>query len=390
MEKITIPSDISDPIEVQNPDVSGWYITEHMSTADPNALGWLLAQGWQVWSTSSYSTIININTSTTTITYSLRRTRINSVKVLETLTNDYIAAYNEGRDVNDQRYDYAIDLYKKVIESIEEEFELLDPVGGSNVTALQEMIDGFDSDLTAFENKVRDTLVKMIAIEETTITALDTDEIALVNSFVAEETAATSQLFSLTDGIVDDYETAQKANINAKFDAELAKMNDSLVQRGMYNSTIAVPTANGIERERELALLSVDDTVAKQKILLQEQLASYQNGSRSRLSSFQTQIKEMVYSNKNQSNTRMYQARLALEKLLYDAMADKQTKKFSAQESIWKLVTEMIVQRISLRNEAVVKLCDFVERRTDSYPDLSTISDAVAKIGVGSVEGGSP
>jgi len=390
MEKIKYPDDISPPDDLPDPAVDGWYILEKMSTSDPNIIGWLVAQGWEIYETSSSSITYDGEAPIVNRYYYLKRTRIDSQKALKALTADYTTAYNEGRKLNDQRYDYAIDLYKKIIDSIEEEFTLMDPIGGTNAVALQTIIDGFDSDLTAFEAKVRASLSDMLDLEETTLTTLDTDETALVNSFLSTETTALSGLLSITTGIINDFETSQKAEINARFDSELAKVSGSLTTKGLYNTTIVSSTNAGIERERSRALLVVDDVTAKQKMALQEKLASYQSGLLSRMSSFQTQIKEMIYSYKTQANTRMYQARLTLEKLLYDAMADKQTKKFTAQESIWKLVTEMIVQRITLRNKAVSDLCEFVERRTDSYPDLASIGDAVSKIGVGSINGGTP
>ncbi len=390
MENITLPSDISDPVPVTAPTVDGWYKTEYMSTSDPNIIGWLTAQGWKVYDTSSSSITYTGEAPIVYRYYYLKRTSIDSARALVTLTADYIAAYNEGREINDQRYDYAISLYKQLITSLETEFTALETDDAVNETKLQDIIDDFDSDFTAFEVKVRASLSSMLTLEENTIADFDADEIALVNAFLSAETTATTALLAITDGIIDDYEASQKAEINARFDAELAKVSNSLTTKGLYNTTIVNSTNAGIERERSRALLAVDDALAKQKIALQEQLATYQSGSRSRMSSFQTQIKELVYSNINQANTRMYQARLTIEKLLYDGMKDKQTRQFTAQESLWKLINELTVKRLDMRNQAVVGLCTFVERRTDSYPDLTSIGDAVSKIGVGSIEGGTP
>src|SRR3990167_3139915 len=220
MDKLA-PAIQATPVTEQSvPSVSGWYTTQSTSGAFTSSeFAWLQAQGWR-------PTSIVISGGSTS--YTLTRRVLKPESVLNDLVSSYTYAYNTGRQLNDQRFDDLVVLYLSILDETEDTFNTLET-----------------------DDDTYETLV------ETIITALGTDHTA----YAAD-----------VDDDLDDWGTDLLAEINARFDAELSKAQQSLLDRGLYTSTMWTTISAGVERERTRALNQANDTIEQRQLELKHKV----------------------------------------------------------------------------------------------------------------------
>jgi DNA-binding transcriptional MerR regulator len=319
---------------------SRWYETESFEldvvNDDVDNLNWYIAQGWVA--TKDGAPVVTVDEDTkvtiTTQRYWMRRRGINPEKTLDSLIRSYTKAYNEGRMVNDQRYDDIVTIYTGMLDKTEDDlndlaqdyrdydnlvaiiladlevdFNTYQDVINGLLTVLSESHDNYQSLTDAFNTVIEsdnasytEAIENLLAIvradhseHETEILAKhaellsdNDDYAALVNSVVSlvasDYTTHARIVESLIssiqhdfnsfsgdmDGLLDDYGNSITARINTKFDNQLTSLRQGLVDRGMYNSTIWDSLIVGIERERELALTDLVDKITQQQVGLKQ------------------------------------------------------------------------------------------------------------------------
>lgn len=297
MDKI-IPLDYitdTDPVPITPRDATEWYDTVYIvintETKRDEQLVWLLAQGWIVWQLG----IFNVGQDDQYYAWWMKRRVISGEKVLTAMVEDYSAAYNEGRDLNDTRYDDIVSIYSLVADKMQDELILLDTKDATYDGLIEALITAIEADWTSHDAEV--------------------------------------------SGDLDNWGTSQVTRINTQFDSELSKAQNALVSQGMYNSTTWASVSAGIERERAVALNEFNDKLIVQQIGLEERL----------------------YAAKTQMRDRILQAR----------------------ERLFNVVHTAAMAREAMRERIITALCNFMERRTDSYPDLTAIGNAAAELGAG-------
>ena len=261
----------TDPIPEAVLNASGWFETEYLdieaTSSAAQYIEWYMAQGWTMlpttvaestsvpvfrwssytsdgmptppsfesigytpWTGSAYPTMsisqapgpISVTgqyTSTTTsvTTYHLTRRKLQAERVLQDMITEFTDAYNEGREINDTRYDELVTLYDVMLDKSEDEIEALNSDTDAHNVAIDAIIAQINADLAAYD----------------------------------------------PEGDLDGYGDSMRLQINTRFDNELAKAESSLVTRGMYNTTIWGSTSAGIERERTLTLTDLEDKIMK-------------------------------------------------------------------------------------------------------------------------------
>jgi len=229
MDKINPLSYITDtdPVAQAIQDVSGWYLTEYMTfdtgtSIAINSIQWYMAQGWAIISTESYE--VGAGTSTTTHTrFTMSRRKLQSELVLQDMITDFTKSYNEGRNINDRRYDELVALWNVALDKTEDELNNLGPDEYDSV--IQGLLDQLPADLASFETNL--------------------------------------------DGIMDNYGDSRRAAINVRFDSELSKAQQDLISKGLYTTVIWVTESAGIEREREQALTDFEDTYVERQVAIE-------------------------------------------------------------------------------------------------------------------------
>lgn len=151
--------------------------------------------------------------------------------VLKDMIAQFTRAYNEGRQINDERYDELVALYALMLSRTEDEANAF---AGLNV-------DDFKP------------LAKLV-----------TDEIK----------KAIEEYKSAVGNLPEDWMQSRIDEINRKFDALLAEAKSKMVSAGTYNSTVWPTTASGIERDRQIALNDLKDEMVTTKVDVYGKIAS--------------------------------------------------------------------------------------------------------------------
>lgn len=273
---------------------SAWYTSESTAGVFTAAeVGWLHAQGWK---TTTIVTQGGIST------YFLSRRIIRPEAVLQSLVQSYTAAYNEGRQLNDQRYDDLLVLYLSILDKTEDE---LNDDASSNTTHQ-----------------------------------------AAIEALIAQMQAAYAAYATEIGGDLDAWGTSLTTEVNARFDAESAKAQQALIDRGLYSGVMWTTVSAGVERERTRAL--------------------------------------------NDTSDKITQRRIELETRVYNEGAEMRSRIMSAYERLRAFLSGTLDRQLALRNAAAEALGRLVERREDSYPDLSEVGRLAAALGAGSPEAFSP
>jgi hypothetical protein len=159
---------------------------------------------------------------------SFKRRKLQSERVLQDMITEFTDAYNEGREINDRRYDELVALYDVMLDKTE-----------TAATTMESVVSGYDTLIAA------------------ALAALPTD--------FATHSADVS-------GLLDDFGESHRDRINTQFDNELAKARQDLTSRGMYNSTIWTSSSAGIETQRAKALTDLEDKITERQLASKDRL----------------------------------------------------------------------------------------------------------------------
>jgi len=284
----------TDPTDANTKDVSSWFTTETQNNVSDENIAWMLAQGW---------TITNSVTGEDgSITHTVTRTQVDSQKILTALVSDYTTAYNEGRRLNDSRYDEIVTLYSVMQDASQTDWQSRDEGNANAEAIILALTNALDSDYDSYEED--------------------------------------------TEDLLDDYGTSITDQINTRFDNLLTTAAQDLTDRGMYNSTVWTAVAAGIETQRSRALNDAEDKVAQTRVNLNHQL--------------------------------------------HQAKSTMRSKVIEATERVWVIIQRSADSRLAARNAVMTALLSFMERRTDSYPNLDEIGRLATALGAGNAAGFQP
>lgn len=162
----------------------------------------------------------------------LQRRRIQAENVLQDMVQSFTDAYNEGRQVNSDRYDEIVSLYALMLARTESE--------ANNVWAM-----------------------------------LSPDDFAPLAEMVTNAVRAALENYENSVGdLPADWMQSRIDEINDKFNALLAEAQAKMVSAGTYNSTVWPTTASGIERDRQKALNDLKDEMVTLKVEVYGKIAT--------------------------------------------------------------------------------------------------------------------
>jgi len=284
MDKIN-PSEYLQDFTLTNEDytsvVSPWYTTEYSSSLerDHNVTAWMLAQGWQ-----------QDQTAGGTITWTRRR--IDTERLLQDIIYSYVTAYNEGRYINDARYDDLVTLHAAVTDKTEDELNELE-----------------DDDAT-FNDLIEDILSEY-------------------RSNYDDHAADVS-------GDLDTWGETQRTRIDSAFDDRLAEDIEGLIDRGMYNSTLLNAVTAGNTRERAFADNDIEDKIVDKQLSLKERLYTLQATMQEKIFAARSRLVAMLHEQKS--------SRLALRNRVIEVLmnfAERRNDTYPPISEIGKLVADV-------------------------------------------------
>ena len=163
--------------------------------------------------------------------FKLKRRRIQSELVLNDMIAEFTKAYNEGRRLNNDRYNEIVQLYTLMLSRTENEANAF----------LAITVDDFKP------------LAKRV-----------TDAIE----------AALEDYRDSASAIPDDWNESRVAEINRRFDAKVAEAKAALVSNGTFNGSVWPTVEAGIERDRQYALNDLKDELVTLKVEVAGRIAT--------------------------------------------------------------------------------------------------------------------
>ena len=164
-------------------------------------------------------------------TVRLARRRIQAERVLNDMVQTFTDAYNEGREMNNERYDELVACYLLLLQETKAKTDLFADLDTSDFKPLADRVtDAIKNAMEEYKNSV--------------------------------------------GTLPDDWMQSRIDEINRKFDALLAEAMQKMVTAGTYNSTVWPTTASGIERDRQNALNALKDDMVTLKVEVMGRIAS--------------------------------------------------------------------------------------------------------------------
>lgn len=243
--------------------------------------------------------------------------------------------------------------------------------------------------------------------------------------------------------MLDGYGDSLREQINKRFDALLSTQRQGLISRGLYNSTVWNRVESGIEADRSTALSDLEDKIAQQKIGVKTgaydrrfKVRGAELDAKSRKTSITSGLHEQLFRFHDQKlrvhaqGLQVKNNRLALHdqamkitdqglrinseklrvhdqklrvigdkvKIRSEAFASKyksigllssiyetnSTFRMNLAESKQRLGAQILSGKMGLaeaRNSILTSMVNFMERRSDEYPGLESLSAIAAQLG---------
>ena len=180
----------------------------------------------------------------------LRRRKLQAESVLKDMIKSFTDAYNEGREVNNARYDELVSLYALMLSRTEDEANAY----ATSDFNLQPLIDELKKSLEDALKAYRDQ----------------------------------------ANNLPDDWLKSRIDEINRKFNALVGQTKSKMVSEGTYNSTVWPTTLSGIERDRQYALTALKDETVKLRLEVYGDIAKITAGVGQQLVDAQVRIFEAL------------------------------------------------------------------------------------------------
>jgi len=249
MDKIDISSYLTDyTITDKVPStVLDFLVVEYvyMIAPSPQLFNWFMAHGWGA-STYSFS-----DPSVITDYAIMQRVQFNETAVFQKMVTEFTNAYNEGRTLNDQRYDEILAVYTAMLDKTEDAMNLL------------------ETDEDTFESLVN----------------------AVISNLSTEYTTHDTEI----SGDLDDWGDSQRTRIETQFDNLLASKQSEMISRGLVSTTSWDAIEVGIERERADALTVLEDKIVEAQLNLDKYLYQAQVDIRMKFLDARSRLMDMLH-----------------------------------------------------------------------------------------------
>ena len=310
--------------DMLTPWAATWWTTGTITSIPGDSVGWMLAQGWVITGVS-----YDGSTVPPTATYAMTKEKFNTTTVLQHLLNDFNLNRNNAKWANEVRYNEVVQHWAGSLAWTEQYMDTQADTQTSHVNV-------FLADLTSYMDEI-DTDIDLA----TTNTAL------LANDYGTHDDTATAFL--------NDLGNTELARINEKFTGSLTTQLQHLTDNGMYGSVVAADLQARNTRDANEEIGALNDRLNREKWENEHRLYGQQVDMRK----FTTEDKHRTIVEK----MNVAQARLA-------GLGSKHAEDM-----------QLMKYMIDTRNQFLVGLYGFVERRDDIGPEWNALAQIVAGLG---------
>jgi len=276
----------------------------------------------------------------------LRRRKMQSELVLNDMIASFTRAYNEGRTVNNARYDELVALYALMLAHTEDELNAI-PLDAINEDDFRNLSD-------EIAQSIRDA--QTIAPDD-------------LRSYVEEAIANVREAIRFFKEnalpIPANWYDSRVAEINRQFDNKIAQARAKMVADNTYNGTVWANVESGFERDRQYALTDLADTMVTLKIDTYGKITGTTADAETKLADILTRLKNLE-GVQAEIEVKIGNIRMAL---------------LEAASRIIDGIHKRRIGMSELRNTVLKWMFDFMERRDDDYPGLEQLATIAERLG---------
>lgn len=279
-------------------------------------------------------------------TVTLTRRKMQSELVLNDMIASFTKAYNEGRSVNNARYDELVALYSLMLSYTENEANAI-PVASIK-----------PEDFIALGDALEASMDK-----ESGITLAEVR--VLYNNALTNVREAIDALNTTVKAIPAEWLSSREADINRQFDAKISQANAAMAANGTFASSAWANILAGFERDRAYALNNLADTAVTIKVDTYGKVTTLVADSEAKLLDSAAKL-------------------LSIERSMFDlkvAMADVRAKLMESAVRVTEALQKNRIGLTEIRNTVLKWMFDFMERREDDYPGLEQLATIADRLG---------
>ncbi len=285
-----------DPAPAANIDVTNWF--EEETIPDPiendewvseRELGWLLAQGWVVVESQE------VDGRPPERKYKLRRTSFKNKTGLNTLLLKYISLFNEGRNLNDTRYDDLVVMYSDLLSHTHSHLNRQAYASNAYETLFVNTLDSIISQIDFYLDMTRVDSASVFddAVDKLNAFVAKLNELESGNSsFKAEiESLLTTQGTSLTQF------TSRVAGMLTQLETDHTLLRNEVL--GLETADDATLSTHVTDYEAKLAALETAVTTVETQLLaliddFEESYTTYRTETLSAITSMESELNSLT------------------------------------------------------------------------------------------------
>jgi hypothetical protein len=359
-----------------------WWTAQTISDIPADAVGWLVAQGWQI-------TDVEYDDSATPPIpqYAMSRRSLQNWVILQSLLNSYTIARNDALWANQIRYNEVVADWTEMLSSSQTQF--------TSQTSTQNTHSAlYLGNLTTYMDKL-DTLI------DTNTTALD-EALASSTAFLADSQAEYDLFDADFSGIVallesdytthaatarallTDLGTTELARINEKFASDLATQTHQLIDRGLYSSAVITDITARNTRDKNEEIASLNDRLNREKLDNEHKLYALQTAMRERTLSGKDRLHALAQEILRYRQAQTMQNAEAETTHRFRAIAQMMEISMARLQGLQGQHTDgmkLMAYQLDERNKLLVGLYGFVERREDVGPQFEELAKIATSLG---------
>ncbi len=302
---------------VENPYLTTWWTSQTASGIPENVMGWLVAQGWEITNVAQDN-----STTPPTAYYALGKEGLSPKETLLGLCNSYTVAANAARQYNEVRYNQIVENWTTMVHSSHEHFKWQTDVHNADMGI-------YIGDLSTYMDQIDE-----LSAQARNKLALDYD--------IHKET---------TEALLTDLGRTELARIKEQFAATLAVQLQDLANRGLYSSAVGVDIKARNRRDLDEQIQALNDRLNRENVENKHHL----HDQNVQVANFRLQV---IQNHMNTVVARMQGWR--------DVAAENQ---------------KLMAYQLDTRNNLLIGLYSFVERREDTSPEWADMAKMVASLG---------
>ena len=204
---------------IKNPWEASWFINQTITNIPEAAVGWLVAQGWQITATSS-----DDSTVPATVSYAMARQSLQQWQILLSLLNAYTLAHNTALEMNQYRYNEVVVNWDKMLDSNQVHFNSQTTQQNALVNLFLGNLDTYmntvEALVTANEKSMSDAVAAAVLLASDAKNLMDTHSGSyekLVDTLLEDYGTYVTDFSAILDLLPDDY-TDYETDFSATLD----------------------------------------------------------------------------------------------------------------------------------------------------------------------------